>query len=231
MSDANPVVIFDCDGTLLDSAAGIVRAMLRAFEALGHPAPPDGAVRGIIGLSVREAVATLAPTLDAPALDRMVAAYRDAYLAGLAEAEGEDALYPGTLDALDALEAAGHVLAVATGKSRRGLDRVIAAHGLEGRFVSLQTADHHPSKPHPAMARQAMLEAGGAPHSTVLVGDTGYDMAMARGAGCFALGVGWGYHDRGRLMAAGAQALATDRPEIVTHVTQLLCRGKETSQA
>jgi phosphoglycolate phosphatase len=123
-------------------------------------------------------------------------------------------LFDGVLDLLDALEADGWMLAVATGKSDRGLKHCLEVHGIHARFVSLQTADRHPSKPHPSMVDQAMADAGAAPETTIVVGDTSFDMAMAVAAGARGIGAGWGYHDTEELIEAGAVAVA-DAPSDV----------------
>ena len=123
----------------------------------------------------------------------------------------EEPLFDGVLELLDALEHDGWVLAVATGKSDRGLKHCLDQHGLHARFVSLQTADRHPSKPHPSMVLQAIADAGAAPETTIVLGDTSFDMAMAAAAGAMPIGAGWGYHDVEELIEAGAIAVA-DQP-------------------
>ena len=120
----------------------------------------------------------------------------------------DEPLFDGVAELIALLADAGWLLGVATGKSDRGLAHVLAAHGLTERFVTLQTADRHPSKPHPAMIEAAMTEAGASPATTVMIGDTSYDMLMAGAAGARALGVGWGYHPPEELTAAGAYAVA-----------------------
>jgi phosphoglycolate phosphatase len=129
-------------------------------------------------------------------------------------------LFDGILELLDRLEADGWLLAVATGKSDRGLRHCLESHGLHARFVSLQTADRHPSKPHPSMVEQAMADARAEPAATVVVGDTSYDMAMAVAAGATAIGVGWGYHHRSELEAAGAHAVAEEPREVATYAKE-----------
>ncbi len=206
------LALFDCDGTLADSQHEIVSAMNEAFGQCGLAAPPAVATRKIIGLSVERAITMLAPGTDGVMQERLGDAYREAYFAHRTTAGARpEPLYDGIVLALDALAAAGWLLGVATGKSQRGLVRLLRAHGLIDRFVTLQTADFHPSKPDPSMARAAMRESGARAQMTVVIGDTGFDMAMARSAGAMALGVGWGYHPPEELLRTGAARVA-DRP-------------------
>ncbi|SCY83934.1 HAD-IA family hydrolase [Paracoccus tibetensis] len=203
------LVVFDVDGTLVDSQHHIVSAMTEGFAAAGLTAPPRAEVLGIVGLSLPVAVAQLAPLADLPVQSRIVEGYRAAYLQ--ARMQETAPLYPGARDCLDRLAGRPDLrLAVATGKSRRGLDAMLEAHGLEGHFVSLQTADGHPSKPHPAMLWAALAEAGAAADRAVMVGDTSFDMDMARAAGMPGFGVSWGYHPAAALDAAGAALIAGD---------------------
>jgi phosphoglycolate phosphatase len=203
------LAVFDCDGTLVDSQANICRAMAAAYAALGLPAPPPAAIRGIVGLSLVEAVAMLSPDAGPSRHEELAAAYKQAFWRMRADATLDpEPLYDGIVALLDALAADGWQLGVATGKSDRGLALLLAHHGLADRFVTLQTADRHPSKPHPAMLEAAMAEAGADPHMTVMIGDTSYDMAMARAAGVRAIGVTWGYHDEAALRAGGAHVIA-----------------------
>ena len=197
MSTALRLVVFDVDGTLVDSQAHILAAMTAAFSTLGHPPPSREAVLSIVGLSLHRAMPVLAP--DAAdnvhlALERN---YKQAYT-DLRQGSGASVsspLYPGTRHMLDALSAEPEtLLGVATGKSARGLDALIAAHDLEGMFMTRQVADFHPSKPHPSMIHTAMTDAGVTPEQTVMIGDTTFDMHMAQAAGVPFLGVGWGYH-------------------------------------
>ncbi|GKY89191.1 HAD-IA family hydrolase [Sinisalibacter aestuarii] len=201
------LVIFDVDGTLIDSQNLIVAAMTDTFGAVGRPVPPRAEVLQIVVLSLELAMARLAPDLDAAGIDALVAAYRAAFLRLRSQTGGEAAspLYPGARAAIEALHARPEVLlGVATGKARRGLDHAFAAHGLDRFFVTRQTADTHPSKPHPAMIEAALAETGVEPPRAVMVGDTSYDIAMARAAGVAAIGVSWGYHAAEALLAAGA---------------------------
>lgn len=200
------LVIFDVDGTLVDSQAHIVGAMDFAFAALNLPCPPKTAVLGIVGLSLPQAMHRLAPEADN---DALVAAYKDSFAA--MRADNASPLYPGALDALTALKARSDlVLGVATGKSRRGLTHVLQAHGLEAYFVTTQVADDHPSKPHPSMVLTAMAEAGTRPEDTVMIGDTSFDMDMGAAAGVHCLGVSWGYHPVRDLTKASAVIDAYD---------------------
>ncbi len=203
------LAVFDCDGTLVDSQANICRAMEHAFATLALPAPPRPAIRAIVGLSLVEAMALLAPELGTAAHLALTDAYKTTFRRMREDGELDaEPLYDGLVAALDALAADGWTLGIATGKSDRGLAHVLALHGLTGRFVTLQTADRHPSKPHPAMLHAAMAEAGAVPHMTAMIGDTSFDMAMARAAGVRAVGVTWGYHREAALWSAGAQAMA-----------------------
>ena len=167
--------------------------------------------RKVIGLSLDQAMAALVPDADHAALS---ATYKDAFIAMRGAGEVEEPLFDGIVDLLDALQADGWLLGVATGKSDRGLRHCLATHGIGGRFVTLQTADRNPSKPHPAMALAAMAEAGASPAATVFIGDTGWDMGCARAAGCGAIGVGWGYHDHDEMISMGAHDVADHPVEV-----------------
>ena len=198
-------VIFDVDGTLVDSQADILAAMSGAFEAEGLVAPSRDAVLGIVGLSLDVAIPMLARGADHAACMRMVQGYKDAY-AGLRRLLGADVsspLYAGAREALLSLKGKDEVLlGVATGKSRRGLEKLIEAHGLDGMFLTRQVADDHPSKPNPSMIFQAMADLGVEARDTVMIGDTSFDMDMARAAGVGFIGVAWGYHEVARLAGA-----------------------------
>lgn len=200
------LVVLDMDGTLIDSQRVILAAMAGAFAGAGHPMPPETDVLAIVGLSLPEAMTALAPHLPRAATEDLVLRYRDWFaLNRVGGAEVEAPLYPGARAALTRLAARGDVaLGIATGKARRGLDHVVAAHDLAEFFVTTQTADGHPSKPHPSMLRAALAETGAAPDLAVMVGDTEFDVAMGRAAGFSTIGVAWGYHPRARLEAAGA---------------------------
>ncbi len=201
------LIVFDCDGTLVDSQHVIVAAAERAFRAQGLVPPTVAAVHAVIGLSLELAIARWRPQAELAERTLLVEAYRTAWRALRAEDGVQEALYPGALATLIELDRRGCLLGVATGKSRPGLLGVLDHHGLTSLFVSLQTADRHPSKPHPSMLEAAMCETGSAPGETLMVGDTSYDMAMARAAGAGAIGVAWGYHPVSSLVAAGATTI------------------------
>lgn len=203
------LVIFDVDGTLVDSQAAILAAMAGAFDARALAVPPREAVLGIVGLSLPEAMATLRPDLDPAAHDALVDGYKAAYLARrlAGGGEAEAPFYPGALEALDRLEAAGYLLGIATGKARRGLAHMLETHRIGHRFATTQTADDAPSKPAPGMVLNCLGATGVAARDAVVVGDTEWDMRMARSAGVRALGVGWGYHGADRLARGGAEAV------------------------
>ncbi|SEP15536.1 phosphoglycolate phosphatase [Salinihabitans flavidus] len=204
MSDLR-LVVFDVDGTLVDSQGDILAAMGMAFGGLGLPVPARETVLGIVGLSLDAAMPRLALHADGSVHARLAEGYKTSYMQLRAEAgvERSSPLYPGARDALERLAARPEViLGVATGKSQRGLDKLLEGHGLERMFLTRQVADHHPSKPHPSMLLAAMAEVGATPEQTVMIGDTSYDMEMARAAGIPAIGVSWGYHDRTELTAA-----------------------------
>ncbi len=210
------LVIFDVDGTLVDSQAHILAAMTRAYAALGLEAPARAEVLEIVGLSLPVAVARLVPFLGAGEQARLVEAYKQAFAE--LRAEPLSPLYPGAGEMLNLLARdRSLILGIATGKSRRGLAHIVAAHSWEGRFATMQVADDHPSKPHPAMLQACLRETGIAPGQAVMVGDTRYDMEMAEAAGIKGLGVSWGYHPA---EALGAHVIDdfSDLPEALERI-------------
>jgi phosphoglycolate phosphatase len=207
----NRLAIFDCDGTLVDSGATIHRALAATFAQNRLELPPPQVTRRVIGLSLTEAMAALLPGATEAEHGRLAEDYKRAFWNLRAAGEVEEPLFDGVLELLDALEHDGWLLAVATGKSDRGLKHCLEQHEIHARFVSLQTADRHPSKPHPSMVEQAIAEAGAAAATSIVVGDTSFDMAMAVNAGACGIGAGWGYHEPQQLLEAGAVAVA-ERP-------------------
>lgn len=216
------LAIFDCDGTLVDSQASICLAMEHCFEGQKLAPPSREAIRRIVGLSLVEAIARLHPQAETALHEAMAEAYKAAYFALRSAGKIEDEpLYDGIVEAIEGLAAAGWLLGVATGKSDRGLIRVLEHHGLRHRFVTLQTADRHPSKPHPSMIETAIAEAGASPETTAMIGDTSFDIAMARAAGTHAIGVAWGYHSRQELADAGAHHVLEHARELPAYLEGL----------
>ncbi|MCK0209413.1 HAD-IA family hydrolase [Starkeya koreensis] len=216
------LVLFDCDGTLVDSQNVIVAAMSRAFDRAGLVLPPREAVLGIVGLSLVEAMRQLGDDdPDFPA-EQLAELYRGAFRELRTEPGFVEPLFPGMRGVLDRLIARDDVLlGMATGKSQRGVAAVLGHHGLEGRFVTIQTADDAPSKPHPAMVLQAMAATGVEAADTVLIGDTSFDMVMARAAGARAIGVTWGYHAREMLAQSGAEWLVSDADGLMRAIDEM----------
>ncbi|MGI9403250.1 MAG: HAD-IA family hydrolase [Hyphomicrobium sp.] len=202
------LVILDCDGTIVDSQNGICEAMTHTFLGLGLAAPTRAEMLAVVGLSLPEAFEILAREHD----DEIRAALAERYRMSFRELKRDPAhhepLFEGISDVIEQFSAREDVvLGIATGKSRRGIDRLFEREGWAQHFHTIQTADDHPSKPHPAMIQAAMAETGVGPARTVMVGDTTFDMEMAVEAGAGALGAGWGYHQPDELRAAGAQAI------------------------
>tara|TARA_R100000655_G_scaffold27437_1_gene55903 strand:+ start:180 stop:839 length:660 start_codon:yes stop_codon:yes gene_type:complete len=202
------LVVFDCDGTLVDGQAAICETMELAFRNTGLAAPERNKVRRIVGLSLPFALRELAPDATDDERHAVVEAYKAGYRELRLSGALREPLYAGIAALIDELDAEGRLLGVATGKSDRGLHACLDTHGIKHRFVSLQTADRHPSKPHPAMLEAALGDAGVAPADAVMIGDTSFDMEMAQAAGVRAIGVAWGYHEPGELLDAGASAVA-----------------------
>ncbi|RYY33243.1 MAG: HAD family hydrolase [Sphingomonadales bacterium] len=216
------LAVFDCDGTLVDSQANICRAMEETFTTAGLVPPTRDDIRRIVGLSLVPAIAALLPEGERAQHEEMAEGYKRAFHAMRSNsALDPEPLFDGVREAIDALDAAGWLLGVATGKSDRGLRLLLQHHGLYDRFVTLQTADRHPSKPHPAMLQLAIAEAGATPAMTAMIGDTSYDMAMAGAAGAHAVGVAWGYHTSHELVAAGAGHVVTHASALPAHLEGL----------
>jgi phosphoglycolate phosphatase len=208
------LAVFDCDGTLVDGQASICTAMERAFAGLGLALPDRQQVRRIVGLNLPQAMRRLLPEHEAAVHAAAVDASKSAYRAAREAGEISEPLFDGIASLLDRLRAQHWLLGVATGKSDRGLDHCLAAHDLSGHFITRQTADRHPSKPHPAMLQAALDEALAQPEDAVMIGDTVFDIHMARAAGVRALGVAWGYHSAQELREAGAQDIAETPAEL-----------------
>lgn len=216
------LVIFDCDGTLIDSQHNITAAMTHAFAGHDLLPPPTHQVLSVVGLSLTEAFAVLAPDQSLETRRSLAEHYRTAHAEGRLQRLDEP-LYPGIRDTITALVRRGDVLlGIATGKSRRGVARLLEREGWHGTFLTIQTADDHPSKPHPSMIMAALAEAGVTPEAAVMVGDTSFDMAMARSASVGALGVAWGYHRSDLLVAAGAHSVISAGEELTSAIERRL---------
>ena len=208
------LAVFDCDGTLVDSQHSIIGAMNAAWRVHGLDAPDARAVRRIVGLPLEIGIAKLLPDGDEEDFERLARHYRAAAYEMRQEEVYEEPLYPGAVEALDALAAAGYMLGVATGKSRRGLDATLESHRLTGKFATLQTGDAAPGKPAPDMLLRAMEETGAGPRTTAMIGDTSFDMLMAKNAGAVAIGVSWGYHGEDELRECGARQVLAEFGEL-----------------
>jgi phosphoglycolate phosphatase len=208
------LAVFDCDGTLIDGQASICEAMEAAFAAQAMPAPDRATIRRAVGLSLPHAMRSLLPSGDEALHEALVESYKTAFRAARTEGRISQPLFDGIAETLRALAAAGWTLGVATGMSDRGLAHCLAANDIAALFVTLQTADRHPSKPHPAMLQAALFEAGAQADEAVMIGDTAYDMQMARDAGVRGIGVDWGYHQPRELLAVGATAVVSSPAEL-----------------
>lgn len=205
------LVIFDCDGTIVDSQAGIVLSMEHAFKCLHMTPPTRAATLSVVGLSLPEAFSVLAPEAEYETRRELAEKYKNAFRELDHDPSESERLFPDCKQIIADLAARDDLmLGIATGKSRRGVDRLIANEGWEGVFATIQTADDHPSKPHPSMIHRAMMETGIDALNTIMVGDTTYDIEMARAAMVGAIGVTWGYHLREELEEAGAHIIIDD---------------------
>lgn len=217
------LVIFDCDGTLVDSQHMICAAMQNAFADHDLPCPPREHLLSIVGLSLTQAFERLGNGAPDFPVAGLVERYKAAFFS-LRQAETYvEPLYPGAQSAIEWLSAHPSVLlGIATGKSQRGVRAVLQSHGLLDRFHTIKTADDAPSKPHPGMVIAAMQEAGVEPEQALMIGDTSYDMLMAREAGATAIGVSWGYHPAAHLRDAGAAHLVDDYTQLRNLIEHLL---------
>jgi phosphoglycolate phosphatase len=195
------LIVFDWDGTLMDSEGRIVACLQQAARDLGHEVPPPGRAREVIGLGLHQAVARLFPEVDEAEVQRLSDAYRRHFLGDeLAHSE----LFPGARELLEELAGAGYLLAVATGKSRRGLEKEFERTGLGDLFYVSRCADETFSKPNPRMLLEILDDTGREPERALVVGDTEFDMLMAANARTPAVGVSHGVHSPERLRQAGA---------------------------
>ena len=219
------LVVFDVDGTLVDSQHLIVEAQRRAFTEHGMALPERREALSVVGLSLPEAFRRLAG--EAGPIESLSQSYRRAFQALRVDPDYEEPLFPGMEDLLARMRGRDDLrLAIATGKSRRGVAHLVAKYGWTGWFASIQTADDAPSKPDPTMLRQAMREAEAEPGMTVMIGDTTFDMMMAVSAGAAAIGVSWGYHTPGALFGAGAVTVVDSAATLADLVAGPLDAGR-----
>ena len=202
------VIVFDWDGTLVNSAADIVGAMQKASAALGIPAPDATQMRRAIGLGLAEAFARIFPDCSKAEREQLMQRYSEHYRSLPMTVHGRP--FAGVPTMLQGLHAGGYTLAVATGKSRAGLDRSLSAVSFAGLFKATRTADESASKPDPLMLDQLSVQLCVEPEAMLMVGDTTFDMEMAQRFGCPAVGVGWGVHEPGELLEAGALTVMED---------------------
>lgn len=205
------LAIWDVDGTLVDSRDVIQACMETAFRGAGLAPPPYDATRQIVGLSLGEALGTLAPPdISQEGLLRLAEAYKQAFVTHRMTPGYHEPLYTGALELLDQLKADGWLMAVATGKSHRGVDALFEKHKLRHFFDAVWCADDGPGKPHPFMVEQAMGALGCRPQESLMIGDAIHDMAMGKAAGVRAVGVSWGFGKAEELAAAGADEVHHD---------------------
>ncbi|PZF76240.1 hypothetical protein DK847_13655 [Aestuariivirga litoralis] len=216
------LAIFDVDGTLVDSQAMIAASLTAAFLGEGLAVPERSRMMSIVGLSLVDAMAALAPEHEAARHERLAAAYKEAFWQHRSRGEHTESLFPGAEQLLAKLRAREDVaLGIATGKSRRGVAHLIEKHGWQGWFATVQTSDDHPSKPHPSMIVTALAETGSEPAAAIMIGDTSFDIAMARAADVGAAGVSWGNHATAELTSAGAHTISNDFNELERHLESL----------
>lgn len=214
------LVLFDCDGTLVDSAGLIHEVMARTFVHFGHDRPEMSLTKSIIGLTLDIAIARMQgkPHVDDEAI-AMTAHYKSIYAETRAQAGFQEPLFDGITAMIETLAKRDELLMGAvTGKSRRGLDLIMDTHGFRPHFIVSRTADDCPSKPHPAMVTECCSQTGIVPADTIVIGDAIYDMQMAKAAGAKAIGVAWGYASVDDLWKAGADAIVEHASEIPGHI-------------
>jgi phosphoglycolate phosphatase len=214
-------VVFDCDGTLVDSQHLIAMAMNETFDNHGMARPKPHHIKRIVGLSLEEAVKRLVPDAGVGDINNLVARFKIAYQTQRVDLGHEENLFDGIRETLEWLNGNDYLVGVATGNSTRGLRRILETHELTHYFLNTQTADQHPSKPNPAMLFSAMNEVGVTPNQTILVGDTSFDMTMAKNAKVDGLGVTWGYHEDHELIEAGAKKIVDDPQRLVQAIENM----------
>jgi phosphoglycolate phosphatase len=206
--------VFDFDGTLSDSAAFICHIMQQAFMAHDKPIPTNKMIRHIIGITLEQAIVQLMPSLSEVDSVSISQHYKRIFREHRTQNTMHDDLFEGTIDILTHIQKSPHIAGIATGKSLRGLNAELDRHQIRHFFIGYQTSDIHPSKPHPAMLQAMIDQANSRPQDTIMIGDTSYDMQMAKSVGAMAIGVSWGCHDSDTLKQAGAN-------KIIDHFSEL----------
>lgn len=215
------LVVFDLDGTLIDSVRHFVESVTDGFTAIGQPVPDETTIRSVSGITARDAMALLAPGSPPDRVTEILESYRHHYRAKAGIQR--EPLFVGALELLDRLQAdPDTILAVATGKGYQAAITLLEHHGIVGRFESIQTPDHNRGKPDPQMIETAMARVGADRRQTVMIGDTIHDMRMARAAGVGGIGVSWGYHETPDLLREGASALVDRFDDLDPAIARLL---------
>jgi len=215
------LAIFDLDGTIVDSQHNIIAAVEEVARIAQLQCPPKEHIPQVIGLSLKEALAKLFPDVDPQVHDVLDHEYRQSFIRMRTRPDYDEPLFAGTHKLLDALDKEGILLGIATGKAKRGVESVLTRHKLTNRFVTIQTPDDSPGKPHPGMVLRCLAETGALPENTVVIGDTSYDIEMARAARVRAIGVSWGNHEVADLTRAGAHRLVDRIDDLLHAITEL----------
>ena len=210
----NKLVVWDVDGTLVDSRQTIFESMQSAFAAADLSPLTYETARQVVGLGLLEGIGVLLPEADPATREQVATGYKAAFGAKVLQPGYIEPLYDGAAETLDRLRADGWRIAMATGKSRRGVETIIRMHGWADLFDSTHCSDDGPGKPHPAMVLEAMKALRVGPERTIVVGDTAHDMRMAKAAGAYAQGVTWGFHTADEVMEGGADHIAHDFAEL-----------------
>ena len=220
------LIVFDCDGTLVDSQQAIVSATSEAFEVVGMAVPSRVDILSAVGLPIEDAMRRHAPNADDTQIDEILTLYRAAHIRLSQQSDRGQVLFDGMKEIIEMLgDEPDTRLGIVTMKSRRGLNRVVDAYDIRAYFSALKSADDGPGKPAPDLLLDAMTECSVTPEQTVMIGDTSFDMLMAKAAGAYAVGVGWGYQTAEEMFEAGADAMAEQPENLVELLKSLPAHG------
>ncbi len=215
------LVVFDLDGTLIDTVSLFIASISCALDKMGQPVPDEKTLRSISGLGMQAGIGRIAPDLGKDEFDELIRRYREESLARASKSRQEE-LFPGAREVLQNLqEREDFLMAVATGKALDSTERILKHHDIKGLFTSIHTPDTNIAKPHPDMIASAMEIVDADPERTVMIGDTTHDMKMAVAAGVRALGVSWGYHEPDELKGAGADMVIDEMDQLIPAVDRL----------